>query len=252
MTPNIRIGLFAAAILCVLPGFVHVALHMPPFGDHPMPYGEAINRAAPEQRHVSNVVSALNFDYRAIDTLGEEFILLCAVTGVTVLLRGSRGEQTSARPGRVDDRPILPPSEAVTLISRIGGVLTIVLGLYVALHAMVTPGGGFQGAVIIASGFLLVYLGEGYPGWRQVIRSEVCDAVEAAGAALYAASGFAGMAIGLPYLTNFLPLGSFGSVSSGGLMIVINIGVTLAVAGGFGVLFLEFLEETRVDPDAGE
>lgn len=252
MTPNVRTVLFGIAVLGVVPGFVHVARHMPAFGAHRTPYGDAINGAAPAQRHVANMVSALNFDYRGIDTLGEEFILLCAVTGVTVLLRGSRGEQTSARPGKVEGRRILPPSEAVTLVSRVAGVLTLVLGLAVALHATVTPGGGFQGGVIIASGFLLVYLGEGYPGWRKLIRSDLFDAIEASGAALFALCGFAGMAMGLPYLANMLPLGTFGSVWSGGLMLVINLGVTLAVAGGFAVLFLEFLEETRVEPEQEE
>jgi multicomponent Na+:H+ antiporter subunit B len=203
-------------------------------------------------RHVANLVTALNFDYRAIDTLGEEFILLCSVTGVSVLLRGARGEQTSAKPGRVDDRPLLPPSEAVTLVCRAFGVFTLLFGLYVALHATSTPGGGFQGGVIIASGFLLAYLGEGYPGWRKLIRSEWLDAVEAGGAALFVACGVAGPVVGAPFMTNVLSLGTFGSVWSGGLMVVINVGVTLAVAGGFGVLLLEFLEETRVDPDLEE
>ena len=77
----------------MLPAVVHVALRMPPFGAHPLPYGDAINAAAPRQRHVTNMVSAVNFDYRGFDTLGEEFMLLCAVTGTTLLLRGTRGEQ---------------------------------------------------------------------------------------------------------------------------------------------------------------
>lgn len=31
-----------------------------------------------------------------------------------------------------------------------------------ALYAMTTPGGGFQGGVIVASGAVLIFLGEGY------------------------------------------------------------------------------------------
>jgi hypothetical protein len=38
---------------------------------------------------------------------------------------------------------------------------------------------------------------------------------------------------------------------SGGLMQVINAGVALAVAAGFCILFLEFLEETRAPEDGG-
>ena len=64
---------------------------------------------------------------------------------------------------------------------------------------------------------------------------------------LYALCGFASLLAGLPFLTNFLPLGTLRDVFSGGLMLIENAGVTLAVAGGFTVLFGEFLEETRVE-----
>lgn len=252
MTPRARLALFGTAALAVLPALFHVLPHLPRFGDHPTPYGDTVTASAPVARQTQNIVTALNFDYRGFDTLGEEFILLCAVTGVSVLLRGVRGEQTSARPGRVKGRPILPPGEAITLITRLFGVVTLVLGLSIALHATSTPGGGFQGGVIIASGFLFTFFGEGYSGWRALIHSEVLDAVEAAGALLYVACGFAGMYFGLPFLTNVLPFGTAGSVWAGGLMLVINAGVTCAVLGGFGVLFTEFLEETRIDPGASE
>lgn len=252
MSPRSRTTLFAVAAAGVLPALFHVLPHLPSFGDHPIPYGDAVTASAPVARQTQNIVTALNFDYRGFDTLGEEFILLCAVTGVSVLLRGARGEETSARPGRVDGRPVLPPGEPVTLIARLFGVVILVFGLSLSLHATSTPGGGFQGGVIIASGFLLVFLGEGYPGWRAMIHSELMDALEALGALLFVGCGFAGLVMGVPFLTNVVPLGTAGSVWAGGLMLVINAGVTCAVAGGFAVLFLEFLEETRVDPDAGE
>jgi multicomponent Na+:H+ antiporter subunit B len=245
VTPRLRLILFALACLCLAPAALHVALAMPVFGAHPLPYGDAINAAAPAERHVSNMVSAVNFDYRGFDTLGEEFMLLCAVTGTTVLLRGNRGESLGAQAGRVQGRPVRPRSEAVTLICRIFGSMIVLFGLYIALHAMTTPGGGFQGGVIIASGTLLVFLGEGYRSWRRVVHSEVLDACEGSGAALYALCGFASMLAGAPFLTNILPLGTAKDVFSGGLMLVENAGVTLAVAGSFTVLFLEFLEETR-------
>ena len=254
MSQRIRLLLFLFAAVCLLPAVVHVALRMPEFGHHPLPYGDAINAVATGERHVTNMVSAINFDYRGFDTLGEEFMLLCAVTGVTVLLRGARGEQLSARPGQVEGRPILPRSDAVVLACRAFGVLTLLFGLYIALHAMTTPGGGFQGGVILASGAMLVFLGEGYRGWRMLMRSEILDACEGGGATLYALCGFVSMAAGVPFLQNILPLGTPGDVFSGSLMLLENAGVTLAVAGGFAVLFLEFLEETRLeaDPDKPE
>jgi multicomponent Na+:H+ antiporter subunit B len=245
VSPRLRLLVFLLGCLCGLPAVLHVAEHMPTFGAHPIPYGDAINGRATEERHVTNMVSAVNFDYRGFDTLGEEFMLLCAVTGVTVLLRGSRGEQLAARRGHVPGRPILTRTDAFVLITRIYGTLTLLFGFYIALHAMTTPGGGFQGGVIVASGTVLIFLGEGYRGWRKVMKSEWLDACEGSGATLYALCGFASMAAGHPFLTNILPLGSAGDVFSGGLMLVENAGVAGAVAGGFAVIFLEFLEETR-------
>ena len=248
MSRRTRLLLFGAGIVGILPGLAHVLPSIPTFGAHPLPYGDAINAAAPGERHLTNMVSAVNFDYRGFDTLGEEFMLLCAVTGVSVLLRGQRGE-TSTKPGAVPGRPVAPPSDALVLISRVGGPVTLLFGLYVALHAMTTPGGGFQGGVIMASGALLIYFGNGYTGWRRMVRSEAMDACEGGGAALYALCGFASMLLGLPFLQNFLPLGQSGDLFSGGLMLIENAGVTLAVGGGFAITFIEFLEETRIDPD---
>jgi multisubunit Na+/H+ antiporter MnhB subunit len=138
LTPYARRILFLVSCLCLLPGIAIVAWHMPAFGAHPLPYGDAIDAAAPAQRHVTNMVSAINFDYRGFDTLGEEFMLLCAVTGTVVLLRGQRGEQLDALPGLVDGRKLLPHSDAVLLISRLAAPLIILFGVYVALHAMTT------------------------------------------------------------------------------------------------------------------
>ncbi len=249
MTRRARLLLCVLAAACLLPACLHVALHMPPFGAHPLPYGEAINALATRQRHVTNMVSAVNFDYRGLDTLDEEFMLLGAVTGTAVLLRGSRGEQLTARPGRVGNRPVAPRSDAVVLICRALAALTVLFGVYVVLHAMTTPGGGFQGGAIIAAATALIFLGEGYRGWRRIMRTGLLDAAEGGGAALYALCGFAAMAAGWPFLHNFLPLGTPRDVFSGGLMQIENAGVGFAVAGGFAVLFVEFLEETRAERD---
>ena len=252
MSPAARLVLFLLASLCVCPAVVHVAIHMPRFGAHPLPYGDAINAVATRERRVTNMVSAVNFDYRGFDTLGEEFMLLCAVTGTTVLLRGSRGETLDSRPGVTARRPIVPRSDAAVLICRLVGTVTLLFGVYVALHAMTTPGGGFQGGVIVATGLLTVFLGEGYGSWRRLVRSEAMDATEGTGAVLYAACGFASLIAGKPFLQNILPFGAVKDLFSGGLMLVENAGVTLAVAGGFAVILIEFLEETRARSGEGE
>jgi multicomponent Na+:H+ antiporter subunit B len=245
MSNRIRMVLLALATLAVLPGAWGVVQSLPAFGTAMSPYGEAINRLGPDLRHVANMVSAVNFDFRGFDTVGEEYMLLCAVAGAVLLLRGARGEDRTGHAGRIAGRPIEQRSDATILICRICGTFTLIFGAYVALHATATPGGGFQGGVVVASGLLMVYLGEGYERWRVLVRSPVLDACEGGGAILMVAAGLLPVALGRPFLENVLPLGTIKDMLSGGLMLLENAGVALAVAGGFTVLMVEFLEETR-------
>ena len=75
---------FAAFLLWGLAG-------LPAFADYRGPYGDLINAVAPAERHLTNMASAVNFDYRGVDTLGEEYILFAAVTGLALLLRKGAG-----------------------------------------------------------------------------------------------------------------------------------------------------------------
>jgi multicomponent Na+:H+ antiporter subunit B len=249
MSLGVRLLLCGLGMLILVPACWKVAMHMPEFGAHALPYGDAINQSAPAERHVSNMVSAVNFDYRAIDTLGEEFMLLCAVTGAVVLLRGSRGEQLTSQPASLPDRLNAPRSNAITLIGRLMGPIIMVFGIYVVLHATVTPGGGFQGGVIISSGLLLLYLGEDYGTWRELMRSRVFDALEGGGALAFVLAGVPAVVAGKAFLENTLDYGTFRTILSGGLMLVENAGVAFAVLAGFSLLFIEFLEETRAPRD---
>jgi multisubunit Na+/H+ antiporter MnhB subunit len=62
-------------------------LEAPPL-DRPLGgVAEVYNEQTVEEVGVTNVISAINFDWRAYDTLGEATILLTAATGVTAILR---------------------------------------------------------------------------------------------------------------------------------------------------------------------
>src|SRR5436305_1745217 len=62
---------------------------LPAFGRFHGFYGQLLNAIALPQRHTTNTVTAVVFDYRGLDTMGEEFILFTAVAGVVMLLRGA-------------------------------------------------------------------------------------------------------------------------------------------------------------------
>src|ERR1700760_1528609 len=83
--------------------FCYAVLDLPPWGNYRGPYGDVISRVSVYERHATDAVNAINYDYRAFDTLGEEFILFTAVLGVMMLLR--RQEDAATRDvGKVKDR----------------------------------------------------------------------------------------------------------------------------------------------------
>src|SRR3954451_17401531 len=95
MSPRGRRLLFLPAAAGLPPGLLAAVARLPAFGHYPGPYGFVLNGVAVTERHATDVVAAVNFDYRAFDTLGEEFILFAAVVSTLLLLRAMRGEGES-------------------------------------------------------------------------------------------------------------------------------------------------------------
>lgn len=251
MTWNWRLALLAPALVVLAIAAAHVILAMPAFG-HPLSqYGVTVNALGPMMRNVSNMVAAVNFDFRAIDTLGEESMLICAVTATVVLLRGQRGEDMTECAGHLPGRDWGERSAATVLMCRLMATALFLYGVNVILHGTVTPGGGFQGGAVAASSFILIYLGEGYSPWRDVMRSEAFAAVEGFGGLAFALAAMIPLAFGYAAVQNVLPLGSWKDLYSGGLMVIMNAAVGVAVIGSFGVLLVEFMEETRA-PKPGD
>lgn len=250
MNAHWRLALLGCAFIVLAVAAAQVILGMPAFGHPGALYGQTVDALAPALRNVSNMVSAVNFDVRALDTLGEESMFLAAVTGAVMLLRGRRGEDMGERAGRVPGREWVERSDATVLVCRLFATVVFLFGVNVVLHGTVTPGGGFQGGAIAASSFVLLYLGEGYTVWRRMLHSEVLVAVEGVGALVFALAAIGPLALGHPALENLLPLGTWKDLYSGGAMVVINAAVGFAVIGGFGVLLLEFMEETRAPKHA--
>ncbi len=70
-----------AALLVVTAFLIH------PFGDPPSDMDDYIIANTQRETGANNAVTAVVFDYRGYDTLGEATILFTAVTGVVMLFR---------------------------------------------------------------------------------------------------------------------------------------------------------------------
>ena len=158
MTPSLRRWVFLAGVGGFVAFYLWGLLGLPGFGNYPGPYGFVLNRIAVSQTNATGVVSAVNFDYRGFDTLGEEFILLTAAAGVSIVLRRLRGERERSAVDEAADRDVPATSSAVRMIALLFTGPVVVVGWWLASHAQTSPSGGFQGGVILATAFILVYL----------------------------------------------------------------------------------------------
>jgi multicomponent Na+:H+ antiporter subunit B len=219
---------------------------LPPFGQYRGPYGDVLNAVAVGERHATNVIAAVTFDYRGVDTLGEEFIFFAAVIGTTVLLRTQRDEEARDPNEMVEGRSAPPTSNAVRVLGLALLGPNVLFGIYVVTHGHLSPGGGFQGGVVLATAALLVFLSGEYVTLRRVRPEVLIDTAEAVGAAGYVLIGLAGMLAGGAFLDNVLPLGEPGALLSAGTIPLLNLAVGLEVASGFVLLLTEFLEQTLV------
>jgi len=233
---RIRIALFMPS-LALFGGLLTWALvALPNFGDYRGPYGYILNRVVVPERHMSNVVTSVVFDYRGFDTMGEEFILFIAVTGVVLLLRGDERHDPETMNDDIG-------SDGV----RVGGILAVgvavVMSLWLIAFGFVTPGGGFQGGAALASSVVLVFLASSWRAWSGTVSDKVLDPIEGLGAGGYAVIGLAALGFGLPFLTNLLGPGKAGTLVSGGSAVFVNWSAGMEVAAANLILFYEFLHE---------
>jgi multicomponent Na+:H+ antiporter subunit B len=238
-----RLVVFLPAAALVAFGLVWAFADLPSFGHYSGIYGLTLEHVAVAERHATNVVSAVTFDYRGFDTLGEEFILFASAAGCAILLRGQRDERaTESAEEDADER-----AEVVARpIRALGAGLvapTIVLGCYIVAHGALTPGGGFQGGVVLASAAVLVYTSGQYLALRRARGVTPLEMLDAAGAAGFALIAVGGLIFGVAALHNFLGYGVTGSLYSAGTIPLANISVGLEVAGGVTLIVAEFLDQ---------
>lgn len=235
-----RMVLFALGAVGLATVAIAGARRIPPAGAYHGAYGEVLNAVAVGERKATDVVSAVNFDYRGLDTLGEEFILFASVIAVSAILRKQEDEDEDE--DQWEPRKA-PDSDAVRVLAVMLVPLMVCFGIYMVTSGAVSPGGGFQGGVVLATAPLLVYLCAHAKSYLRIAPPPLVKGGEALGAAGYAVIGFLGLFAGKAFLENVVPLGSAGQAWSGGTIFLLNLTVGAAVAAGFVELLSVFVEE---------
>jgi multicomponent Na+:H+ antiporter subunit B len=168
--------------------------------------------------------------------MGEEILLFAAATATAMLLRETRESD-------VHDVVDAVRSDAVRGLGALAAIATMVLALNVIAHGFLTPGGGFQGGVVLSAAFAFVFLTIEYHTFARLTRAELSEPLEAFGAGAYVGLGLVSFGFGLAFLENFYGLGTFGRLTSAGSAFLVNVASGLAVGGGFLVIFSEVLQE---------
>lgn len=197
------------------------------------PLAKRYLQEGPGDLGAANLVTSVVVTYRGLDTLGEVTVLFAAAAGVALVMGYRReespgageaagtGHPTGAHAGdgeHIGDTEAHPPSEILTTAAGLLVPLFLLFGVYIFSHGHLTPGGGFQGGVVIASAVLLALLGR----TMKTVHHGLLSALEMLAGASYVAVGLLGLWLAAGFLDpRFLPSGEVGSLFSAGAIPII-------------------------------
>ncbi|WP_206199277.1 MnhB domain-containing protein [Parasulfuritortus cantonensis] len=198
-----------------------------PLGATPMAIGNEILARAPGEIGAANIVTSVVLAYRGIDTLGELAILFAAATAAGLVLghAGSRSRNGEAGFILRTGSDLLFP-------------LLLTVGFYIVLHGHLTPGGGFQGGVVLAAAFFASFLAR--PSHRP--GHGVISLIEGLAGAAFIGIGLAALAGGGAFLQPLLDRGMLGELVSAGSLPLLYLAVGLKVGAELAGLLAQLAE----------
>jgi len=235
---------FTILLLFIIGWSIFSVFENVPFGRATKGVGKAYLEKTVDKTKTANVVTAIVVNYRGFDTLGEVTVLFLAATGIGSILLGSKSTSTNSVNSTVSDQAKVEEEKTKTsVIVRTGANLLfpmiILLGIYIFVHGHLTPGGGFQGGAVIASGFLLMFM-----AFRSYhVSHTLLSVIESFAGLTFVSVGMIGLLKGTTFLQNFLPLGQVNDLFSAGVIPIIYIAVGLKVGAELAGLLSTLLRE---------
>ena len=179
----------------------------------------------------ANVVTSIVVDYRGFDTLGEVTVLFLAATGVAMLLFGKEKKRKKKT----------EPSLIMYVGTRIAFAVIFLFGIYIFVHGHLTPGGGFPGGAVIASGILGLFLGKnGYEPNHLGLK-----VFESLSGMAFVIIGLTGLFSMKSFLANFLPTGTIGDLYSAGFIALIYIAIGMKVGAELSAVVNSMIVDTE-------
>lgn len=137
-------------------------------------------------------------------------------------------------------------SSIVRNSSRLVSPFLVAYGAYLIIHGHISPGGGFQGGVILAVSVILLITSHGYKRVQKAFSVKLVKIVESISALLIIVISLVGLTVGT-YFFNFLRGGEPGTLFSGGTVVLLNIMIGLEIGAAFTLLFYVLLRWTESD-----
>jgi multicomponent Na+:H+ antiporter subunit B len=252
----------AGLIIVLITGsfLIYATVDFPPWADPGSPPSTHLSprfiEKTLEETSVPNIVTAVLADYRGFDTMFETTVIFGAgvvcffllrvlirekteyrlyrhiLTGMTIRLKADENIPSNLEEFERIDALWTPKDVIITKICRILIPFIQLFALYVIAHGHHSPGGGFQGGVILGASFILLAISHDLRTALIRIKEKTHALLCTIGVLIYAGTGALCLLLGL----NFLDYGALGTIlrvdpvtaRSHGILIV-EIGVGIAV-----------------------
>lgn len=181
---------------------------------------------------VANAVTTVVVYFRGFDTLGEIAVLFIASLGVGLMLHSNTKCDIKAESNFM-----------LQTASRLLFPIILLFGIYVMIYGHLSPGGGFQGGVIIASGVLLLLISHK----EFEVPHAVIIALETFAGVSYVLIGLIGLLVLDTFLGNFLPhdISQMGMLLSGGIIPLIYIIVGIKVGSEMSMIAQNLIKRSN-------
>ncbi|MEA2034552.1 MAG: Na(+)/H(+) antiporter subunit B [Euryarchaeota archaeon] len=135
----------------------------------------------------------------------------------------------------------------------------LIYGFYIVLHGHLTPGGGFQGGAVIATGFVLLLVAHSYESITKHLPMNYFKNSETLGLLLFIITALIALTLGVTFFGNWLVNsgGLFGdmvaygpnpgNLNTAGVIPIMNLAVGIEVLGAMSVILLYMLSGIKED-----
>lgn len=226
-----------------------------------------------EETRVPNVVTSILADYRGYDTMFETTVIFCAgvacfmllrtfekretdhyyrhvPTGITIHIKGQREIPIESKEFEKIDAIWTPYDLIINTVSRFLVPFIQLFALYVIAHGHHSPGGGFQGGVILGASMIVLAIAFNLRTAVRRLGERIDSIMSALGVFIYSGIGALCVLLGANFLdykalAQILPIDRVAARSDG--ILGVEIGVGIAVMAVMICVYNNVASEGRYD-----